>query len=87
MLEGPYPRPPRPALQSARRSDWLDGEFSAGDLVMINVLRRPTARNMLGEFPRLDAYVARGEARPAFKRAYAAQHEVFVAASGEPIAL
>jgi len=67
--------------------DWLDGEFSAGDLVMINVLRRPTARNMLGEFPRLDAYVARGEARPAFKRAYDAQHEVFVAASGEPIAL
>jgi len=67
--------------------DWLDGEFSAGDLVMINVMRRPTARNMLGEFPRLDAYVARGEARPAFKRAYDAQHEVFVAASGEPIAL
>jgi len=67
--------------------DLLDSEFSAGDLVMINVLRRPTARNMLGEFPRLDAYVARGETRPAFKRAYAAQHEVFVAASGEPIAL
>jgi len=68
-------------------ADWLDGEFSAGDLVMINVLRRPTARNMLEEFSSLDAYVARGEARPAFKRAFDAQLAVFIAASGEPVAL
>ena len=68
-------------------TDWLDGKFSAGDLLMINVLRRPTARNMLGEFPRLATYVERGEERPAFKRAFDAQHQVFVAASGEAVAL
>ena len=68
-------------------ADWLDGEFSAGDLLMINVLRRPTAGTCSDEFPNLRAYVARGEARPAFKRAFDAQHEVFVAASAEPIAL
>ena len=67
-------------------ANWLDGEFSAADLIMINVLRRPTARNMLNEFPTLDAYVARGEARPAFRRAFEAQHAVFVAASGEAVA-
>lgn len=68
-------------------ADWLDGEFSAGDLIMINVLRRPTARNMLDEFPTLAAYVERGEERPAFKRAYDAQHEVYLAASGDVVAL
>jgi glutathione S-transferase len=62
-------------------SDWLDGEFSAGDLLMINVLRRPSAAEIVPEFPNLAAYVARGEARPAFKRAFDAQYEVFVAAS------
>ena len=62
-------------------SEWLDGEFSAGDLTMINVLRRPAATPLLDD--RLVAYVARGEARPAFKRAFEAQHEVFVAASKE----
>ena len=62
-------------------SEWLDGDFSAGDLTMINVLRRPAATPLLDE--RLVAYVARGEARPAFKRAFEAQHEVFVAASKE----
>ena len=62
-------------------SEWLDGEFSAGDLTMINVLRRPAATPLLDD--RLVAYVARGEARPAFKRAFEAQHEVFVAASRE----
>jgi glutathione S-transferase len=58
-------------------ADWLDGEFSAGDLLMINVLRRPSATALLEEFPNLAAYVARGEARPAFKRAYADQLAVF----------
>ena len=61
------------------QADWLDGEFSAGDLLMINVLRRPAA--LTAEYPNLIAYVARGEARPAFKRAFQSQHEVFVAAA------
>jgi glutathione S-transferase len=59
-------------------ADWLDGAFSAGDLLMINVLRRPSASNLLGEFPNLAAYVARGEARPAFQRAFDAQYTVFL---------
>ena len=61
--------------------DWLDGAFSAGDLLMVNVLRRPAGSVMLPEFPNLAAYVARGEARPAFKRAFDAQQAVFLAAS------
>ncbi len=60
-------------------AQWLDGDFSAGDLMMVNVLRRPAASDLLDE--RLKAYVARGEVRSAFKRAFEAQHEVFVAAS------
>jgi glutathione S-transferase len=60
-------------------AEWLDGEFSAGDLLMINVLRRPAATTLLDE--RLAAYVARGEARLAFKRAFEAQHALFLAAS------
>jgi len=60
-------------------AEWLDGEFSAGDLLMINVLRRPAATPLLEE--RLAAYVARGEARPAFKRAFEAQAAVFAATS------
>jgi glutathione S-transferase len=47
-------------------ADWLDGEFSSGDLLMVNVLRRPVAVAILDEYPNLAAYVARGEARPAF---------------------
>ncbi|HKN41832.1 MAG TPA: glutathione S-transferase family protein [Sphingomicrobium sp.] len=58
-------------------AEWLDGQFSAGDLLMVNVLRRPSALALLGEFPNLAAYVARGEARPAFKRAFEAQLAVF----------
>ena|SRR5690554_6127533 len=52
---------------------WLDGAFSAGDLLMIQVLRRLGGSGLLDEFPNLVAYVARGEARPAFRRAYEAQ--------------
>ncbi|TFI58555.1 glutathione S-transferase family protein [Sphingomonas parva] len=63
-------------------ADWLDGGFSAGDLLMVNVLRRPAGAAMLPEFPNLAAYVARGEARPAFRRAFDAQHAVFLAAPG-----
>jgi glutathione S-transferase len=60
-------------------SEWLDGAFSAGDLMMVMVLRRPSGMAMLGDYPNLAAYVARGEARPAFQRAFAAQHAVFEA--------
>jgi glutathione S-transferase len=58
-------------------ADWLDGAFSAGDLLMVNVLRRLNGSTLFGEFPNLSAYVARGEARPAFRRAFDAQLAVF----------
>jgi glutathione S-transferase len=58
-------------------ADWLDGAFSAGDLMMIGVLLRLRASGLLDEYPNLAAYVARGEARPAYKRAFAAQWAVF----------
>ena len=64
------------ANQLVRRlgdGDWLDGEFSAGDLLMVSVLLRLRPSGLLNEFPRLAAYVARGEARPAYQRAFAAQ--------------
>lgn len=54
-------------------AEWLDGEFSAGDLIMASVLLRLRPSGILNEFPRLAAYVARGEARPAYTRAFAAQ--------------
>ncbi|MBT2303817.1 glutathione S-transferase family protein [Variovorax paradoxus] len=53
--------------------DWLDSGFSAGDLLMVSVLLRLRPSGLLNEFPRLAAYVARGEARPAYRRAFAAQ--------------
>lgn len=62
-------------------ADWLDGDFSAGDLLMVMVLRRLNGSGLLEEYPNLAAYVARGEARPAFKRAFEAQLAVFKAAS------
>lgn len=52
---------------------WLDGAFSAGDLMMVSVLLRTRPSGILDEFPNLAAYVARGEARPAYQRAFAAQ--------------
>jgi len=68
---------------SARLGDaeWLDGAFSAGDLLMVSVLLRLRPSGMLDEFPTLAAYVARGEARPAYQRAFAAQLAV---ATGMP---
>lgn len=57
-------------------ADWLDGAFSAGDLLMVQVLRRLGGSHLLAEQPALSAYVARGEARPAFRRAFAAQRAV-----------
>ncbi|MGJ0512776.1 glutathione S-transferase family protein [Methylocystis sp.] len=62
-------------------ADWLDGAFSAGDLLMIAVLLRLKGSGMLEEYPNLSGYVARGEARPPYKRAFAAQLAVFAAAS------
>jgi glutathione S-transferase len=52
---------------------WLDGDFSAGDLMMVSVLLRLRPSGILDEAPSLAAYVARGEARPAYKHAFAAQ--------------
>ncbi len=63
-------------------ADWLDGAFSAGDLLMVQVLRRLHGSGLLEEFPNLAAYVARGEARPAYSRAFAAQLAVFTALNG-----
>ena len=54
-------------------ADWLEGAFSAGDLMMVSVLLRLRSSGLLDEFPQLAAYVARGEARPAYERAFAAQ--------------
>jgi len=62
-------------------ADWLDGAFSAGDLMMVAVLLRLKASGILDEYPNLSAYVARGEARPAYKRAFDAQLAVF---TGKP---
>lgn len=60
-------------------ADWLDGAFSAGDLMMVMVLRRLEGDGLVEEFPNLVAYVERGKARPAYKRAYADQYAVFAA--------
>lgn len=65
-------------------SQWLDGDFSAGDLVMITVLRRLKKSGLLNEFPNTAAYVERGEARPAFQRAFEAQLAVFRASETTP---
>lgn len=54
-------------------ADWLDGAFSAGDLMMVSVLLRSRPSGLLDEYPNLAAYVTRGEARPAYQRAFAAQ--------------
>jgi glutathione S-transferase len=63
--------------------DWLDGAFSAGDLMMVTVLRRLNGSGILENYPNLAAYVARGEARPAFRRAFEAQRAVFRGSSAE----
>ena len=57
-------------------AEWLDGAFSAGDLMMVSVLLRSKSSGILDEYPNLSAYVARGEARPAYQRAFAAQWAV-----------
>jgi glutathione S-transferase len=87
ILEGdkPWTRERLPVVEDRVRSrldqlsarlgdaDWLDGAFSAGDLMMVSVLLRLKPSGFLAGFPSLAAYVARGEARPAYQRAFAAQ--------------
>jgi glutathione S-transferase len=58
-------------------AEWLDGDFSAADLLMVTVLRRPASAALLEEYPSLCDYVARGEARPAYTRAFDDQLAVF----------
>jgi glutathione S-transferase len=62
-------------------ADWLDGKFSAGDLLMVSVLLRLGGSGIVEEYPNLAAYIARAEARPAYKRAFDAQLAVFTGAS------
>ncbi|WP_164155698.1 glutathione S-transferase family protein [Sandarakinorhabdus rubra] len=93
LLEGDRPWTPQrlPLIEARLRQrlddlaawltgrDWLEGEFSAGDIMMISALRRPAATLLLGDYPGLAAYVARGEARPAFQAAFAEQKARFEA--------
>jgi glutathione S-transferase len=62
-------------------ADWLDGVFSAADILMVHVLRRLAGCGILEEYPNLSAYIARAEARPAYRRAFAAQLAVFARAN------
>jgi len=62
-------------------SKWLDGAFSVGDLAMVSVLLRASGSGLVEAYPNLAAYVARGQARPAYKRAFEAQRAVFLARS------
>ncbi len=71
--------------QLARRlgeADWIDGAFSAADLLLVTVLRRLEGSGIVEAFPGLAAYVARGVARPAYRRAFDAQRAVFQAQAG-----
>lgn len=67
--------------QRLGQADWLDGTFSAGDLMMVSVLQRLGTSGLVKEYRNLTAYVARAEARPAYRRAFEAQYAVFLAAS------
>jgi glutathione S-transferase len=96
LLEGdkPWTRERLPGLEARLRQrlddmaawlagkDWLEGDFSAADIMMICVLRRPAAALLMGDYPLLAAYVARGESRPAFQAAFAEQKARFDAANG-----
>jgi glutathione S-transferase len=63
-------------------ADWLDAAFSAGDLLMVTVLRKLHGSGLLEKYPNLFAYVARGESRPAYQRAFDDQLAVF---TGKPL--
>lgn len=62
-------------------AEWLDGAFSAGDLLTASVLMRLKGAHLLDQRPALVAYLARNEARPAFQRAFDAQRAVYAAVS------
>ncbi len=64
---------------------WLDGAFSAADVMMVTVLRRLGGSGLLEKYPTLMAYIARAEARPAYQRAFADQLAVFTASQPSPI--
>ena len=66
--------------------DWLEDGFSAGDLLMVTVLRRLESSGLLDDYPSLGAYIARGVARPAYQRAFAEQLAVFTAATAGDVA-
>jgi len=63
--------------------EWLDGGFSAADLMMVTVLRRLESSGILADYPSLSAYIARGAARPAYRRAFADQLAVFTASQAK----
>jgi glutathione S-transferase len=64
--------------------EWLDGDFSAGDLLMITVVRRAERSGIIEEFPNLAAYIERGKDRPAYLRAFQAQLDVFESTQPAP---
>jgi glutathione S-transferase len=74
----------RELASSLGDADWLDGAFSAGDLLMVTVLRRLDGSGLLEKYPSLCAYIARGEARPAYQRAFEDQLAVFTGAGRRP---
>lgn len=64
-------------------AEWLDGAFSAADVMMVTVLRRAESSGLLQKYPNLPVYIARGEARPAYQRAFAEQLAVFTDAQAK----
>ena len=74
----------RPLAARLDDAEWLEGEFTAGDLMMVSVLLRLRPSGLLDAFPTLAAFVARGEARPAYRRAFDAQRAAYE--SGRPVA-
>ena len=64
---------------------WLEGDrFTIGDLMMVTVLRLADRSGQLADFPNLQAYVRRGEARPPFQRALSDQLAAFAANQPQP---
>ena len=64
-------------------ADWLDGAFSAADIMMVHVLQRLRGSGLVEETPNLAAYLQRATARPAYQRAFAAQLAVFNATQAQ----
>ena len=64
--------------------DWLTGQFSIADIMMVTVLRNIKHTDIINGFPKLAAYQKRGEERPAFKRAMKAQMAPFAEHEPQP---